>query len=85
MIIETKVVEDGGSARDKAARIQRLSEIASQRSLVICAVVDGKGWAERPSALADVIIATQGRTFSLSTLPSLLDVPEIRIWRGQAV
>jgi hypothetical protein len=84
VIIETKVVEDGGSARDKAARIQRLSEIASQRGLVICAVVDGKGWAERPNALADVIIATQGRTFSLSTLPSLLDVPEIRIWRGRA-
>jgi len=47
-------------------------------------VVDGKGWEERPQALADVIVATQGRTFSLSTLPSLLEVPEIRAWRGKA-
>lgn len=84
VIVETKVVEDGGSARDKAARIQRLSEIAAQRGLVICAVVDGKGWEERPQALADVIVATQGRTFSLLTLPSLLEVPEIRAWRGKA-
>lgn len=84
VIIETKVVEDGGSARDKAARIQRLSEIASQRGLVICAVVDGKGWEERPQALADVIVATQGRTFSLSTLAGLVAVPEIAAWRGRS-
>lgn len=84
VIVETKVVEDGGSARDKAARIQRLSEIAAQRGLVICAVVDGKGWDERPQALADVIIATQGRTFSLSTLSGLVDVPEISAWRQKA-
>lgn len=84
VIVETKVVEDGGSARDKAARIQRLSEIASQRGLVICAVVDGKGWEERPQALADVIVATQGRTFSLSTLAGLVAVPEIAAWRGRS-
>lgn len=82
VIVETKVVEDGGGARDKAARIQRLSEIAAQRGLLICAVVDGKGWDERPQALADVVVATQGRTFSLATLPGLIDVPEIAAWRG---
>ena len=85
VIVETKVVEDGGSARDKAARIQRFSEIAAQRGLVICAVVDGKGWSERPQALADVVIATQGRTFSLSTLPSLIAVPEVETWRNRDV
>lgn len=84
VIIETKVVEDGGSARDKAARIQRLSEIAGARGLVLCAVVDGKGWAERPQALADVVIATQGRTFSLSTLRHVLAVPEVAVWIGRA-
>lgn len=82
VIIETKVVEDGGSARDKAARIQRLGEIAQQRGLVICAVVDGRGWSERPHALADVVLATGGRTFSLSTLAGLVEVPEIATWKG---
>jgi hypothetical protein len=40
-------------------------------------VVDGKGWRERPNALADVIIATNGRTYTLSTLENLLTLPEV--------
>lgn len=84
VIIETKVGEDGGTVRDKAARIQRLGNVATQRGLVLCAAVDGKGWRERPSALADVVIATGGRTFSLATLQNILEVPELRAWRGKA-
>jgi hypothetical protein len=84
VIVESKVAEDGGTARDKAARIQRLADVGSTRGLVVCAVVDGKGWSERPGALANVVIATNGRTFSLSTLPALLEVPEVRAWRGGA-
>jgi len=84
VIVESKVGEDGGTVRDKAARIQRLAEIAGRRGLLLCAVVDGKGWGERPSALADVVVATNGRTFSLSTLPNLLELPEISVWRGRA-
>lgn len=84
VIIESKVGEDGGTVRDKAARIQHLAGLAAQRGLLLCAVVDGKGWSERPSALADVVIATNGRTFSLSTLPNLLEVPEVAVWRGHS-
>jgi hypothetical protein len=84
VIIESKVGEDGGTVRDKAARIQRLAGMAAQRGLILCAAVDGKGWSERPTALADVVVATNGRTFSLATLPHLLEVPEIAAWRGQA-
>lgn len=85
VVIESKVVEDGGSARDKAARIRSLGQAAAQRGLVPCAVVDGKGWRERPAALLEVIIATGGRTFSLSTIDQLLGVPEIAALRGTAV
>lgn len=38
---------------------------------------DGKGWSERPKALLDIVIATDGRTYSLSTLAHLLQIPEI--------
>ena len=77
VIIESKVAEDGGTARDKAARIKSASHAAKDRGLLPCAVVDGKGWSERPNALVEVVIATEGRTYSLSTLPHLLDIPEI--------
>lgn len=77
VIIESKVAEDGGTARDKAARIKNAAEAAKARGLLACAVVDGKGWSERPKALLDVVIATDGRTYSLTTLAHLLDIPEV--------
>ena len=39
---------------------------------------------ERANALADVVIATQGRTYSLATLQHLLDIPDIDSLRGTA-
>ena len=80
--VESKVGEDGGTVRDKAARITRMADAAKARGLLACAVVDGRGWSERPSALADVVIVTEGRTYSLATLPQLLDVPEIAALRA---
>ena len=77
VIIESKVAEDGGTARDKAARVKNAAEAAKDRGLLPCAVVDGKGWSERPKALLDVVIATDGRTYSLITLAHRLDIPEI--------
>ena len=75
--IESKVGEDGGTVRDKAARITSMANAAKARGLLACAAVDGRGWSERPNALADVVIATEGRTYSLDTLQQLLEIPEI--------
>lgn len=85
VIIESKVVEDGGTARDKASRIKNLADAANRRGVLACAVVDGKGWQERLGALADVVIATEGRTYSLTTLPHLLEIPEVDALRGAAM
>ena len=84
VIIESKVAEDGGTARDKASRIANLAQAAARRGLLACAVIDGRGWSERPSALADVVISTEGRTYSLATLQHLLDIPDIAALRGTA-
>lgn len=84
VIVESKVGEDGGTVRDKAARLKTLASAGGRRGLVVCAVVDGKGWSERPTALLDVVIATGGRTYTLTTLPHLLEVPEVAALRGTA-
>jgi len=47
-------------------------------------VIDGKGWRERPAAVAEVVIATGGRTYTPQTLPDILEVPEIAALRGSA-
>lgn len=84
VIVESKIGEDGGTVRDKTARLKSLAAAGGQRGLVVCAVIDGKGWTERLNALADVVIATGGRTYTLETLEHLLDVPEVAALRGTA-
>jgi hypothetical protein len=77
VVIESKIGEDGGTVRDKASRIRNLADAAHARGLIACAVVDGKGWRERPNAMVDVVLATEGRTYTLSTMKFLLQIPEI--------
>ena len=78
LVVESKVGEDGGTVRDKAARIKSMTSAANDRGFTACAVVDGKGWTERTAALLEVIVATQGRTYTLSTLEHLLELHDIR-------
>ena len=85
LVVESKVAEDGGTARDKAARIRTLADAASGRGLNACVLIDGKGWTERPNALCDVVLATQGRTYTLATIEQILELPEIQaLTRDQA-
>ncbi len=84
LVIESKVAEDGGTARDKVARIQTLVTAANERGLRACALIDGKGWTERPNALCDVILATQGRTYTMATVEQILQLPEIQALTGPA-
>lgn len=83
VVIEVKVCEDGGTVRDKTARIKDLVNAARTKGLIVCAVIDGKGWRERPHALVDVVTATEGRVYTLNTLPLLLQVPEIATLRQE--
>ena len=78
LVVESKVAEDGGTARDKAARIRTMTSAARERSLKACVLIDGKGWIERTAALLDVIIATEGRTYTLATIDHILKLPEIQ-------
>jgi hypothetical protein len=84
VIVESKIGEDGGTVRDKAARLKNLAHAGAARGLVVCAVLDGKGWSERPNALADVVIATGGRTYTLQTLEHFVALPEVAAHVGTA-
>jgi len=78
LVVESKVGEDGGTVRDKAARIKNMASAADDKGMRACALVDGKGWTERSAALLEVVVVTQGRTYTLSTLSHLLELPEVR-------
>jgi hypothetical protein len=75
IVIEAKLAEDGGTARDKASRIDRLSRTTESRGLTLIAVVDGKGFFRINDVLAPILRVTKGLTFTLSTLEALVDLP----------
>ena len=81
--IEAKGANDGGTARDKAARIANVAAAAEAAGLTPMAVIDGIGWIRR-DALVQTLQATHGLTFSLSNLETLITVPEVVALYGTA-
>jgi hypothetical protein len=74
-MLECKAANDGGSARDKAARFNSLRQEAIRLGgIPVFAVLAGLGWRRTRDALGPVIRATDGRTFSLSNLEEVLTV-----------
>ncbi|MBC9005109.1 hypothetical protein [Micromonospora aurantiaca (nom. illeg.)] len=74
-LLECKLVNDGGTARDKAARFSALREAAKQHGGVpVFAVLGGLGWTRTNDALGPVVQHCDGRVFTLSTLQEMLTV-----------
>lgn len=78
VVIEAKITNDDGTARDKVARILRLGRILEDRGssgrpefeLVAC--IDGRGFGVRRNDMKDILLVTSGKTFTLNTLPDLI-------------
>ncbi len=74
-ILECKGANDGGTARDKALRFERLHDEAVRLGGVpLLAVLGGIGWARVNDTLGPVLRDTDGRVFTLATLPEMLTV-----------
>ena len=74
-LLECKVANDGGTARDKAARYAALRVEANRLGgIPLFAVLAGLGWKRTADALGPVVRDTDGRVFTLPTLAGLLEV-----------
>lgn len=77
VIVEAKIASDDGTARDKVARILRLAHMrdgrvqAGEPSFEVIACLDGRGFGGRRQDMRDVLVATRGKVFTLSTLDQL--------------
>jgi hypothetical protein len=83
IIIEAKITEDDGTARDKVTRIQHLSELNEKRlretgaGFIVVACIGGRGFGVRREDIKKLLLATKGKIFTPSTLKYLPD----NIWR----
>lgn len=82
-ILECKGANDGGTARDKAARFRSLRiEAARLGGVPLFAVLAGLGWTRTSDALGPVVRDTDGRVFTIPTLLEMLTVQPFPAIRG---
>lgn len=80
IVIEAKVTEDDGTARDKVTRVQHLGELSMQGVVAgelprfeVIACIAGRGFKVRREDMKKLIIATRGKVFTLQTLTRLVE------------
>ena len=87
VVIEAKVTEDDGTARDKVTRVQHLDTISRQRSpdgqprFEVIACIAGRGFGVRREDMKKLLLATRGKVFTLQTLDQLVTRTQLREFR----
>jgi hypothetical protein len=87
IIIEAKITEDDGTARDKATRIQHLGALSmagqppDKPKYEVIACVAGRGFGVRREDMKKMLIATRGKVFTLRNLDRLIDCSGLKQYR----
>ena len=84
-VIEAKLTEDDGTARDKVTRVQRLQTLRDQtgHTYDVIACIAGRGFKVRREDMRRLLQATDGKVFTLPTMHLLIDQTRIREYRSQ--
>lgn len=84
VVIEAKVTEDDGTARDKVTRVQHLDTISRQGDpsgqprFEVIACIAGRGFGVRREDMKKLLLATRGKVFTLQTLDQLVTQTRLR-------
>ena len=79
VVIEAKITGDDGTARDKVARIERLTRMRDDRrrdgqpDFEVVACIDGRGFGVRREDMRALITMTNGKVFTLATLDQMVE------------
>ena len=82
-VIEAKLTEDDGTARDKVARVQRLRTLRDDegKDYDVIACIAGRGFKVRREDMRRLLQATDGKVFTLTSMHLLIDQTRIREYR----
>lgn len=73
-VIEAKVTEDDGTARDKITRVQRLAIMGREKGFAAIACIDGRGFRQRRQDMLKLVRETDGLVFTGANLDALVQV-----------
>lgn len=82
-LIEAKLAEDDGTARDKVSRVQRLRTLRDEsgKNYDVIACIAGRGFKVRREDMRRLLKATDGKVFTLATMHLLIEQTRIREYR----
>jgi len=89
VVIEAKLTEDDGTARDKITRVQHLGELANAREasgalrFEVVACIAGRGFGVRREDMKKLLLATNGKVFTPSNLDRLIECTSLARFRAR--
>ncbi len=85
IVIEAKLAEDDGTARDKVTRVQHLYTLSMRDRTPkqgprydVIACIAGRGFKQRREDMKKLLIATRGKIFTLQTIPQIVQFTRLR-------
>ena len=92
VVIEAKLAEDDGTARDKVTRVQHLHTLSMRGRSVeegpryeVVACIAGRGFKHRKQDMRKLIEATRGKVFTLQTLFQLVEHTRLKVFETRKV
>jgi hypothetical protein len=89
IVIEAKLTEDDGTARDKVTRIQHLHSLSiagqplGSNKFEVIACIAGRGFGVRREDMKKLLIATCGKVFTPKTLHRLVECTALKTYKTQ--
>ena len=89
VVIEAKLTEDDGTARDKVTRIQHLGTLSmegrpeGQPRFEVVACIAGRGFGVRREDMKKLLLATRGKVFTLQNISQLVAHTRLARFRSQ--
>jgi len=87
IVIEAKLTEDDGTARDKVTRIQHLFSLSvagmppGEQRFEVIACIAGRGFGVRREDMKKLLFATRGKVFTPKTLARLVECTGLNVYR----
>ena len=89
VVIEAKLTEDDGTARDKVTRVQHLGSLSllgqppDRPKFEVVACIAGRGFGVRREDMKKLLLATRGKVFTLQNMDQLVGMTRLREYRAR--
>ena len=89
VVIEAKLTEDDGTARDKVTRVQHLGSLSmedrpsDQPKFEVIACIAGRGFGVRREDMKKLLLSTKGKVFTLQNMQQLVEHTRLKEFRSR--